>query len=83
MVSFWGVKIHFRKKYAWFAVEILIHGSKSCLLDMLWSQKGIKKSLLIVDMPKNSYSNANKAEKNAKLIMKSTGCDAVKIESDK
>ena len=46
-------------------------------------KKGIEKSLLIVDMPKNSYSNANKAEKNAKLIMKSTGCDAVKIESDK
>ena len=23
LVSFWGVKIHFDKKYAWFAIEIL------------------------------------------------------------
>jgi 3-methyl-2-oxobutanoate hydroxymethyltransferase len=42
----------------------------------------IKKSLLVVDMPKNSYSNVKKAEKNAKLIIKKTGCDAVKLESN-
>ena len=42
----------------------------------------IKKSLLVVDMPKNSYSNIKKAEKNAKLIVKTTGCDAVKLESN-
>ena len=42
----------------------------------------IKKSLLVVDMPKNSYNNVKKAEKNAKLIIKTTGCDAVKIESN-
>ena len=46
-------------------------------------KKGIKKSLLIVDMPKNSYNNIKTAEKNAKLIVKSTGCDAIKIESNK
>ena len=23
LVSFWGVKIHFGEKYAWFAIEIL------------------------------------------------------------
>ncbi len=45
-------------------------------------KKGIKKSLLVVDMPKNSYNNINKAEKNAKLIIKKTGCDAVKLESN-
>ena len=45
-------------------------------------KKGIKKSLLIVDMPKNSYSNIKKAEKNAKLILKKTGCDAIKLESN-
>jgi len=45
-------------------------------------KKGIKKSLLVVDMPKNSYSNLKKAEKNAKLVIKSTGCDAIKLESN-
>ena len=46
-------------------------------------KKGIKNSLLVVDMPKNSYVNLRKAEKNAKLIIKRTGCDAVKLESNK
>ena len=45
-------------------------------------KKGVKKSLLVVDMPKGSYSNKNLAKKNAKLIMKLTKCDAVKIESN-
>ena len=43
---------------------------------------GIKKSLLVVDMPKNSYNDYKKAEKNAQLIIKTTGCDAVKLESN-
>ena len=34
-------------------------------------------------MPKNTYLNAKDAKKNAKLILKKTGCDAVKIESNK
>ena len=46
-------------------------------------QKGIKKSLLVVDMPKGTYSSSNKASKNAKLIMKKTKCDAIKIENYK
>ena len=45
-------------------------------------KKGVKKALLVVDMPKGSYSNKKKAKKNAKQIMKSTKCDAVKIESN-
>ena len=45
-------------------------------------RKGIKKSLLVVDMPKGSYSNPSQAKKNAKLIFKKTNCDAVKIESN-
>jgi 3-methyl-2-oxobutanoate hydroxymethyltransferase len=45
-------------------------------------KKGIKKSLLIVDMPKGSYNSLKKAEKNAKMILKKTKCDGVKIESD-
>ena len=39
---------------------------------------GVKKSLLVVDMPKGSY-NKFKMQKNAKLIMKKTKCDAIKI----
>ncbi len=45
-------------------------------------KKGIKKSLLVVDMPKNSYSDLKKAERNAKLIIKKTKCHAVKLESN-
>ena len=45
-------------------------------------KKGVKKSLLVVDMPKGSYSNKKLAKKNAKLIMKLTKCDAVKLESN-
>jgi 3-methyl-2-oxobutanoate hydroxymethyltransferase len=45
-------------------------------------KQGIKKSLLVVDMPKNSYNDYKKAKKNAKLIIKITGCDAVKLESN-
>ncbi len=45
-------------------------------------RKGIKKSLLVVDMPKGTYKNPSQAKKNAKLIFKKTKCDAVKIESN-
>ena len=45
-------------------------------------KKGIKKSLLVADMPKNTYNNLNIAKKNAKLIIKKTGCDAIKLESN-
>ena len=45
-------------------------------------RKGIKKSLMVVDMPKGTYNNPKQAKKNAKLIFKKTSCDAVKIESN-
>tara|TARA_B100000963_G_scaffold361513_1_gene397330 strand:+ start:678 stop:1469 length:792 start_codon:yes stop_codon:yes gene_type:complete len=45
-------------------------------------KKGIKKSLLVVDMPKGSYSNVKAAKKNARKIKRITKCDAVKIESN-
>jgi 3-methyl-2-oxobutanoate hydroxymethyltransferase len=45
-------------------------------------KKGIKKSLLVVDMPKGSYRNLKTAKKNAKLIIQKTKCDAVKLESN-
>ena len=44
---------------------------------------GIKKSLLVIDMPKGSYSNPDKALKNARKILKQTGGDAIKLESYK
>lgn len=43
---------------------------------------GIKKSLLVIDMPKDSYKKPFQAVKNAKLIIKKTGCDAVKVENN-
>ena len=45
-------------------------------------KKGIKKSLLVIDMPKGSYNNILQAKKNAKLIVKKTKCDAIKIENN-
>ena len=45
-------------------------------------KKGIRKSLLVADMPKDTYSNFYKAKKNARLLIKKTGCDAVKLESN-
>ena len=44
---------------------------------------GIKKSLMIVDMPHNTYRNPKEAVKNAKQIMKKTKCDGVKLEGGK
>ena len=43
-------------------------------------RQGVKKSLMVVDMPFGSYNNAVSANKNAKKIIKETGCDAIKIE---
>ena len=43
---------------------------------------GVKKSLLVIDMPKGSYPNSNLAKKNAKKMLKQTRCDAVKIENN-
>ena len=44
--------------------------------------KGINKSLFVVDMPKGTYNNSYIAKKNAKLILKKTKCEAVKIENN-
>ena len=41
---------------------------------------GVKKSLLVIDMPYNTYRNKSEALKNSKLAMKQTKCDAVKVE---
>ena len=43
--------------------------------------KGCSKSIIIVDMPKGTYEvSAIVALKNAKKILKETGCDGVKLE---
>lgn len=43
-------------------------------------RKGVKKAMMIVDMPYGSYQNTKQALKNAKLIVKKTSCDAIKLE---
>ena len=42
---------------------------------------GVKKTLLVVDMPKGSYKNKNLAIKNAITLINKTSCDAVKLEN--
>ena len=46
-------------------------------------KKGIKKSLMVVDMPYKTYRNPSEALKNAKYIISKTGCEAVKLEGGK
>ena len=57
-------------------LETIIRHAKSVRL-------GLKKSLMVVDMPAGTYRNTSEAKKNAKLIVKKTKCDAVKIENNK
>ena len=44
---------------------------------------GVKKSLMVVDMPFKTYDTNALALKNAKKIIKETKCDAVKLEGGK
>ena len=46
-------------------------------------RKFVKRSLLVLDMPYNTYLNKFSAYKNAKKILRSTKCDAVKLEGGK
>tara|TARA_B100001250_G_scaffold108589_1_gene91619 strand:+ start:538 stop:1314 length:777 start_codon:yes stop_codon:yes gene_type:complete len=54
-------------------LDMMIEHSKS-------TRKGISNSLMIVDMPYNTYNNPAQALKNCKKIMKLTKCDGVKLE---
>ena len=58
------------------SLNIIIEHSKSV-------RKGIKKSLMVVDMPYKTYRNKREALKNAKHVVLQTGCDAVKLEGGK
>ena len=44
---------------------------------------GVKKSLMVVDMPYNTYKSNSSALKNARKIIKETKCDAIKLEGGK
>ena len=44
---------------------------------------GVKKSLMVVDMPYNTYKSNSSALNNARKIIKETKCDAVKLEVGK
>jgi len=57
-------------------LDIMINHAKSVRL-------GVKKSLMVVDMPYNTYRNPKEALKNAQLVMKKTKCDAIKLEGGK
>ena len=58
------------------SLKIMIEHSKSVRM-------GINKSLMVVDMPYNTYRNSKEALKNAKKILLDTKCDAVKLEGGK
>ena len=45
-------------------------------------KKSIKKSLLVFDMPFNTYRNIKEAKKNVKKVLLKTNCDAIKLESN-
>ena len=57
-------------------LDMMIEHSKSVRM-------GVKKSLMVVDMPHNTYRNPKEALKNAKKIISKTKCDAVKLEGGK
>ena len=56
---------------------------KNIIQHTLSVKLGVKKSLLVVDLPKGTYKNEKSAEKNAKYLIKKTKCDAVKLENNK
>ena len=58
------------------SMNMMIEHSKSVRM-------GVKKSLMVVDMPYNTYRNSEEALKNAKKIILRTKCDAVKLEGGK
>ncbi|WP_415322732.1 3-methyl-2-oxobutanoate hydroxymethyltransferase [Candidatus Pelagibacter sp. Uisw_127] len=57
-------------------LDMMIQHSKSVRM-------GIIKSLMVVDMPYNTYLNPKEALTNAKKIISQTKCDAVKLEGGK
>ena len=58
------------------SLEAMIQHSKSVRL-------GVKKALMVVDMPYNTYRTPKEALKNARQIISKTKCDAIKLEGGK
>ena len=54
-------------------LSMMIEHSKSV-------REGISKSMMIVDMPFNTYRNKSEALNNCRKVMKETKCDGVKLE---
>ena len=46
-------------------------------------KNSVKKSLVVFDMPYNTYPDKFTAYKNAKKVIKNTKCDAIKLEGGK
>ena len=57
-------------------LKMMIEHSKSV-------RQGVKQSLMVVDMPYNTYRNKTEALKNAKKIIKYSKADAIKLEGGK
>ena len=57
-------------------LNMMIEHSKSVRM-------GVTKSLMVVDMPHNTYRNPKEALSNAKKIISKTKCDAIKLEGGK
>ena len=54
-------------------LSMMIEHSKSV-------RKGLKRSIMIVDMPFNTYKNKSQALKNCKKVLRETKCDGIKLE---
>ena len=71
-----GMVLYGMKSTREVSLDMMIEHAKSV-------KKGISKSILVVDMPHQTYRNKKEAYKNAKKIIKSTKCDALKLEGGK
>tara|TARA_B100000029_G_scaffold516405_1_gene629575 strand:+ start:5144 stop:5917 length:774 start_codon:yes stop_codon:yes gene_type:complete len=56
-------------------IQTMINHAKSV-------KKSLKRSLMVFDMPHNTYRNIKEAKVNVKKVIKNVNCDAVKIESN-
>ena len=54
-------------------LSMMIEHSKSV-------RKGLKRSIMIVDMPFNTYKNKSQSLKNCKKVLRETKCDGIKLE---
>ena len=57
-------------------LEMIINHARSV-------KKGISKSILVIDMPYQTYKNKKQAYKNVKRVIQLTKCDAIKLEGGK